>query len=220
MEQELLQEAEKETVKLNPYRARTLIEELNNTICKIQNEFVNDSSEYCSQLSKLWWSPRAIAFHDKLSRKVDDINRELKYLCESTINDACSSFNSIATARGTGSIYVKAGPFLGYTLTPFKETDEAGKVGMIISIVKNCTNEYVEILNKLERKVDKIPRNIGFYDMNGTLVKTYNTRLDKIMDVVDTSISLIEQEVSISIDEEVNLEEKAEEKALDTLSNK
>ncbi len=214
------EEEKKEIPRLNANDAIRKIEDINDIISKIQREFIDNTGEYLYNLTNSWWSNKAIAFGEKLVNKVDDVDRNLVFVDESTVNDACSSFNDAARFRNTRSIYVQAGPFLGVNYKKFKEADDAGRVGMITSDVENQTSEYVNILESIKNAVNGIPNSIGFYDVNGSLVKTYHLKLGNISNLVNDSINLVSNEVQTATQEEVDLTKTAASDATSVLSSK
>ncbi|MBP5684093.1 MAG: hypothetical protein J6X02_02420 [Bacilli bacterium] len=215
-----VEEKKKVIPRLNANDAVRKIEDINDDLSKIQRDFIETTGDYLFNLSNSWWSSKAVNFGDKLVNRVDQIDRELVYLDESTVNDACSSFNDIAHFRNTRSIYVKAGPFLGVNYNKFKEADDVGRVGMNTKNVENYTNEYVSVLESLKKNVNGIPNTIGFYDVNGSLVKTYQVKLNKINSLVNDSINLVSKEVQTLAEQEVDLTEKGASEATSVLSRK
>jgi len=220
LETETPQEEKKVIPRLNANDAIGKIEDINEIISKIQRDFIENTGEYLHNLSNSWWSYKAINFGDKLVSKVDDIDRELVRADEVAINDACSSFNDIARFRNTKSIYVQAGPFMGINYKKFKDADESGRVGMMTDAVENQTTEYVSVLESIKNAVNGIPNSIGFYDVNGSLVKTYHLKLNKISSLVNDSINLVSNEVKLATQEEVDLTKAAARDATSMLSSK
>ena len=216
---EELEEKKKEIPKLNRTLAVRQIEDINDILSNIQNGFINNSGDYSFNLSNLWWSNKTLKFGPKLAKRIDDINRELILLCKTTINDACVSFNEIAPYRKTATIYVKSGPFIMASYPSFNEMGPDGRVGMFTKDVENCTREYVECLEKLKSEVSGIPRIINFYDVNGSLVKTFNPNAGKINSVVDDSINGISNEIMNAMQEEIDLTNASVAQAVSSLKS-
>ena len=91
---------------------------------------------------------------------------------------------------------------------------------MITSDVENQTSEYVNILESIKNAVNGIPNSIGFYDVNGSLVKTYHLKLGNISNLVNDSINLVSNEVQTATQEEVDLTKTAASDATSVLSSK
>ena len=187
---------------LNPVEAKSRIEDFNGQASAIQREFVNKTSSFFFEMSKVWFSPKAMDFQADVVPLIDNLDKELVYFIESVVNDSCQAFNAIATSHGCPNIYVNSGPFTGSDYVRLLPNDEAGNVGMKIKEVKTRASEYLSSLNDIKNNLQTLPRNIAFYDREGALASSYATRIDKICNMVEDNTNIISEKLSSIVGEE------------------
>ena len=73
---------------------------------------------------------------------------------------------------------------------------------MEIEKVMEATNTYLMELVDIKNNLKSLPRNIAFYDRDGTLASSYSARIDKICEMVENETTTINNEISSSIGEE------------------
>lgn len=204
---------------LNPIRAKQQIEELNEELSKVQNNFVSKTQDFLLNLSELWYSEKAVEFSNNMIVSLNEVDQELKKLIIDMIEDACGAFNMLADANGIMRIEVVPGPFVNGEYISCKDMDPSGNVGMRANDVSTLTEEYIEELETINSRLQDIPSNISFYDSEGNLENTYNADVSRVKILIEESINFINQKISQAVNEQKESNVQASIDAADIMSS-
>jgi len=204
---------------LNPGKAQSDIKRINEAVVALYNDLNSAGLEFYTALSKLWYSPKAIQFYTDTAVTISALADEISSFGKSTVNDCVSAFNSIAAAHGTSRIGISAGPFSPVdTYGTMLDIGPSGEVGMEVDQVKTVTAEFVNHMNKISSNLAGVPRSIAFFDTDGALVRSCNTRVDQLTGKVEGAAHSIISAVSSAIVEETSRVEQGAQTAASAIS--
>ena len=191
---------EKEVVRipgLYPSKAIKDIKNVNDVICNIQKVFASAINTYFDKLYDLWSSPKALEFYGRTSSELTSINDEIISFNESVIDELVASFNRIAPSHRESSISVAKGAYTVLKIKPLLETFANGKIGMKDKLVDNATRDFLMQIKNIVNKTSPIPNVIYFYDTDGKLAGSCNTRVSELRSILEKGLSKANLSASI-----------------------
>jgi hypothetical protein len=183
---------EKEEVRipgLYPSKAIKDIKNVNDVICSVQKVFATAINNYFDKLYDLWSSPKALDFYGRASSELTSITDEIINFNESIISELVASFNRIAPSHRESSISVAKGAYTSLKLKPLLEIAANGKIGMKDKLVDNATTDFLMQIKNIVNKTSPIPDTIYFYDTDGKLAGSCNTKVSELRSILEKGLS-------------------------------
>ncbi len=196
-------------VGLNPGKARADIEGINASVTALQKNLVTASNAFFGELTNLWYSPIAVEFGMKVLPLIKDIDNEIISFNDKTIAKCVAAFNRIASAHGTGSISVAAGPYLMGDYASMRETGPDGTVGMKVEPTRVCMETYISAISGVASALSGVPDRIAFYDTDGSLASACATNISSLRGKIESAINTIRSIVEPQLTEEAQKVEQA-----------
>lgn len=196
-------------VGLNPGKAKADIENINTAVTGLQKTLVTASSSFFGNLSNLWYSPIAMEFGSLVIPMIKEIDDQIISFNDSTIAKCVAAFNRIASAHGTSSISVAAGPYAMGDYPSMKEVGPDGTVGMKVDQVRECMENYISAITGVSGALTSVPSSIAFYDTDGSLVSACQTNIASLRSQIDSAINTIRAKVEPQLTEEATKIEQA-----------
>ncbi len=171
---------------LNPEQAKETISKFEDEMATFRQMLIRDAFEFLeNELSKKWYSPKAVEYGKELNKKVFYLNYDIKHYTQLIGKNAIASYNILAAANGISGIdnYFNESNLIngvhGNVYNPhnkniFMEESPSGDVGMNVTLVKNVLQLFMDNVDKALRQLDNVPLNIAFYDPNEELKHRFN----------------------------------------------
>ncbi|MBP5684091.1 MAG: hypothetical protein J6X02_02410 [Bacilli bacterium] len=206
--------------RLYPSKAKKDIKEVNDAIIDIQNAYSLAVKDYFNTLYKTWTSPRALEFYGKAKPILVDIDSKIIDFNETTIRGLISSFNRIAPSHRESYIGVSTGPYTKIDIDKLLEIGPNGIVGMVENEVGVATHTFNSKLLSIKNKVSAIPSKISFYDTNGHLAGSGDTKVGELRSLLDRSIDRIIVNIIADANDAIMKTRQGTAVAVETLSSK
>lgn len=209
-----------DTVKpvLNAFVAKQNILKFNNQIKNASSKLVNVLNNFYSCISENWFSTKALEFSSFYSNLVEDLNDTVSKIIKNTDEGACNNYNYVAAKENEEQIEVSEQYNLSLNYGELKTESPSGKIGMNIAMVKagleELSSDATDILSLFSSISSYI---LLFKDSNGNR-KYYFTRPEEISEVVKDIIEKIVLSVTSYINEEVDIINNAQKRAVDDLT--
>jgi len=204
-------------VGLNPSKALNDIKNINSSICDMQNSLVNSTEAFFTDLSLLWYAPKAIDFATKILPKLETINDEIISFNDTTITNCVSAFNRLASSHGTSGINVAPGPYTTANYPVLKDVGPDGQVGMQVAQVRTSVDAYLSAIKGISGALAGVPSRIAFYDTDGGFSGACQTNVNRLRNLIEDAISAIIAEIEPAIQENTQSTEQAASTAAQTM---
>lgn len=198
----------------NPSAVQSNVIAFEDTGTIIYNDLTYYNKLLIDSLSKVWFSPYAVAFGTEYTPILYRSQALVKQLVNNTIVDCVSAYNAIATSNGYPTYadghtkigledYAPNGTNEGYL--DMQDISPEGVVGMDDKKVTAYMQEYKNYINTVLTELDQFPMNIAFYDPNGELLAAFQSQITNIKETLETNFRSMEATISSRLDEEAKL---------------
>jgi len=210
---------EKTIPRLYPSKAIKDIKNINDVICNIQYVYSNAINTYFDRLYELWTSPKALEFYGRACNELRKFNSAIINFNDSIINELVASYNRIAPSHRESSISVSKGPYNSLKITRLLEKSPSGKVGMDDKMVENVSKEFLMQIKNIVNKTSPIPSMVSFYDTDGKLAGSCNTKISELRLILERTLSKTNLLVD-EVDDAVSSVRKATASAISVLNSR
>lgn len=208
---------------INVSAAKDTANKIADNCAEVDITFHTEMDSFLKGLAAIWYGPNAIKFETEIQSKMDELVNDSFEQYKKGCQNLCNAINRWGVSMGLGTIIDNVTIHAEWGVASFgpwfKETSEAGTVGMKTKMVEAKLEDLDKIQAKLNFIVDELPHQCSIYDENGNTVSSFKTMQDSIKETFITNFNSIKELIKSNITKEIDLTVSTGEKAAAEFTN-